>query len=95
MKLEKHLSALVSEGIKASKRLISILNLSLLVKDNGLEDGVMTIEELRSGIESRATELRGIDHTILMRALKLLEQKGKLAIFKGSSTDDEGVKFSV
>ncbi|XP_057994067.1 vacuolar protein sorting-associated protein 25-like [Hevea brasiliensis] len=55
----------------------------------------MTIEELRSGIESRATELRRIDHTILMRALKLLEQKGKLAIFKGSSTDDEGVKFCV
>ncbi|PON94761.1 ESCRT-II complex, vps25 subunit [Trema orientale] len=40
-------------------------------------------------------ELQGIDRTILMRALKLLEQKGKLAIFKGSSADDEGVKFSI
>uniref|UniRef100_A0A803PRD7 ESCRT-II complex subunit VPS25 n=1 Tax=Cannabis sativa TaxID=3483 RepID=A0A803PRD7_CANSA len=65
------------------------------VKDNGLEDSVMTIEEIRSGIESRGTELHGIDRTILMRALKLLEQKGKLAIFKGSSADDEGVKFSL
>ncbi|KAJ4844655.1 hypothetical protein Tsubulata_049932 [Turnera subulata] len=65
------------------------------VKDNGLEDGVTTIEEIRSGIESRGTELHGIDRTILMRALKLLENKGKLAIFKGTSTDDEGVKFSV
>lgn len=41
------------------------------------------------------TELSGIDRTILMRALKFLEQKGKLAIFKGTSADDEGVKFSV
>lgn len=29
-----------------------------------------------------------------MRALKLLEQKGKATIFKGTSADDEGVKFS-
>lgn len=40
------------------------------------------------------TELAGIDHTVLMRALRLLEQKGKAAIFKGTSADDEGVKFS-
>lgn len=39
-------------------------------------------------------ELEGIDRGVLMRALKLLEQKGKAAIFKGSSTDDDGVKFS-
>ncbi|KAF5735019.1 hypothetical protein HS088_TW15G00518 [Tripterygium wilfordii] len=65
------------------------------VKDNGLEDSVMTVEEMRSGIESRGTELHGMDRTILMRALKLLEHKGKLAIFKGTSTDDEGVKFSL
>ncbi|KAL8138957.1 hypothetical protein V2J09_004958 [Rumex salicifolius] len=59
------------------------------VKENGLEDSVMTIEEIRTGVESRGTELQGVDRTILMRALKLLENKGKLAIFKGTSTDDE------
>jgi ESCRT-II complex subunit VPS25 len=64
------------------------------VKDNGLEDSVMTVEEIRSGIETRGTELAGIDRGVLMRALKLLEQKGKAAIFKGTSADDEGVKFS-
>ncbi|KAK4747987.1 hypothetical protein SAY87_014573 [Trapa incisa] len=70
--------------------------LSALVKDNALEDGgVVTVEEIRSGIESRGTELHGLDRTILMRALKLLEHKGKLAIFKGTSADDEGVKFSI
>ncbi|KAK9699012.1 hypothetical protein RND81_08G147400 [Saponaria officinalis] len=64
------------------------------VKEYGLEDSVMTVEELRTGVESQGTELHGMDRTVLMRALKLLENKGKLAIFKGSSTDDEGVKFS-
>lgn len=39
-------------------------------------------------------ELAGIDRTVLMRALRLLEQKGKATIFKGTSADDEGVKFS-
>jgi hypothetical protein len=41
------------------------------------------------------TELEGIDRGVLMRALRLLEQRGKAAIFKGTSADDEGVKFSV
>lgn len=41
------------------------------------------------------SELHGMDRTVLMRALKLLEHKGKLVIFKGTSTDDEGVKFSL
>lgn len=65
------------------------------VKENGLEDSVMTVEEIRTGIESRGTDLHGVDRTILMRALKLLEHKGKLALFKGTSADDEGVKFSL
>jgi ESCRT-II complex subunit VPS25 len=55
----------------------------------------MTIEEIRSGIDTRGTELEGIDRGVLMRALRQLEQKGKAAIFKGTSADDEGVKFSV
>ncbi|ESQ43581.1 hypothetical protein EUTSA_v10015765mg, partial [Eutrema salsugineum] len=65
------------------------------VKENGLEDSLMTVEEIRSGTESHGTKLQGIDRTILMRTLKLLENKGKLALFKRTSADDEGVKFSV
>ncbi|XP_076927546.1 vacuolar protein sorting-associated protein 25-like [Bidens hawaiensis] len=65
------------------------------VKENGLEDSVMTVEDIRTGIESRGTDIHGMDRGVLMRALKLLENKGKLAIFKGTSADDEGVKFSV
>lgn len=105
---EAFLSALVSEGraewIDKGHRKCLILWHRIqewagiilnFVKDNGLEDSVMTVEEIRSGIESRGTDLHGVNRTILMRALKLLEQKGKLALFKGSSADDEGVKFSI
>nr|GEY51606.1 vacuolar protein sorting-associated protein 25 [Tanacetum cinerariifolium] len=60
------------------------------VKENGLEDGVMTVDEIRTGVESRGTDIHGMDRTVLLRALKLLENKGKLAIFKGTSADDEG-----
>lgn len=101
------LSALVAEGraewMDKSHKKCLILWLRIqdwadhiikFVKDNGLEDSVMTVEDIRTGIESRGTELAGIDRGVLMRALRLVEQKGKAAIFKGSSTDDDGVKFS-
>ncbi|CAL4962277.1 unnamed protein product [Urochloa humidicola] len=103
---EVFLAALVSEGRaewmdKGHKKCLILwlriqdwANLIInFVKDNGLE--VMTIEEIRSGIDTRGTELEGIDRGVLMRALRQLEQKGKAAIFKGTSADDEGVKFSV
>lgn len=105
---EAFLSALVSEGRaewmdKGHRKCLILWHriqdwadcIVQFVKDNGLEDGVMTVEEIRSGTESRGTELHGMDRTVLMRALKLLEHKGKLAIFKGTSADDEGVKFSL
>uniref|UniRef100_A0A1D1YGI9 ESCRT-II complex subunit VPS25 n=1 Tax=Anthurium amnicola TaxID=1678845 RepID=A0A1D1YGI9_9ARAE len=104
---EVFLNALVSEGRaewmdKGHKKCLilwlriqdwadCILN---FVRENGLENSVTTVEDIRSGIESRGTELEGIDRGVLMRALKCLEQKGKAAIFKGSSADDDGVKFS-
>lgn len=105
---EAFLSALVAEGraewLEKSHRKCLILwhriqdwtdIILRFVKDYGLEDSVVTVEELRTGVESQGTELHGMDRTVLMRALKLLENKGNLALFKGSSTDDEGVKFSV
>ncbi|ERN02069.1 hypothetical protein AMTRI_Chr02g223760 [Amborella trichopoda] len=104
---EVFLSALVSEGRaewleKGHKKCLILWHripdwadyILQFVKDNGLEDSVTTVEEIRSGVESRGTELAGIDRVVLMRALKLLEQKGKATIFKGTSTDDEGIKFS-
>ncbi|KAH6763383.1 E2F/DP family winged-helix DNA-binding domain-containing protein [Perilla frutescens var. hirtella] len=103
---EAYLSALVSEGRaewldKSHRKCLLLWHriqdwaelIISFVKDNGLEDSVMTVEEIRSGVESRGTELHGMDRTILMRALKHLEHRGKLAIFKGTSADDEGIKF--
>ncbi|KAM0826217.1 hypothetical protein ACQ4PT_069025 [Festuca glaucescens] len=102
---EVFFAALVSEGraewIDKSHKKCLILWLRIqdwanyildFVRENGLE--VTTIEDIRSGIETHGTELAGIDRGVLMRALKLLEQKGKATIFKGTSADDEGVKFS-
>ncbi|XP_073051935.1 vacuolar protein sorting-associated protein 25-like isoform X2 [Primulina eburnea] len=154
---EAFLSALVSEGRaewldKGNRKCLILWHriqdwadlILRFVKDNGFEDSVMTVEEIRSGVEStrdrytflvlescntiyvRGTlsgffplsiflfstwflrlgqtlglvcpwkpELHGMDRTILKRALKQLEHKGKLVIFKGTSADDEGVKFSL
>lgn len=62
------------------------------VRENGIE--LMTLEEIISGDETHGTELAGIDRGVLIRAIKILEQRGRAAMFKGSSTDDDGVKFS-
>ncbi|KAG2617418.1 hypothetical protein PVAP13_3NG180792 [Panicum virgatum] len=62
------------------------------VKENGL-GSTMPVEDIRSGFDTRGTELAGIDSIILTRALRLLEQKGKAAIFKVN--DCEGVKFCI
>ncbi|PVH61998.1 hypothetical protein PAHAL_3G174800 [Panicum hallii] len=62
------------------------------VKENEL-GSTMPVEDIRSGFDTRGTELAGIDSIILMRALRLLEQKGKAAIFKVN--DCEGVKFYI
>lgn len=99
----------------------NMLNVMPQVRENGMEDGVMTIEEIRFGDDTRGTgeihsrlmrpsctlswislvlilsagaELANIDRTVLVRALRTLEQRGKATLFRGTSTDDEGVKFS-
>eukprot|EP00850_Spirogloea_muscicola_P014956 SM000111S18779 [mRNA] locus=s111:170626:172293:+ [translate_table: standard] len=69
------------------------LPLMTMVRDNAMENNVMTLEELRQGDDVRGTELEGVDMTILLRAVKLLESRGKAALFKGTTADDEGVKF--
>lgn len=61
---------------------------------NSLALAVTTLSCKLSGVSFSLLDLQGVDRIILMRALKLLEHKGKLAIFKGTSADDEGIKFS-
>lgn len=59
----------------------------------GLKDSVMTVDELATGDDVRGTELQGIHRELLMRALRALEEKGKVRLFKGATPDEEGVKF--
>ncbi|KMZ62060.1 putative Vacuolar protein sorting protein [Zostera marina] len=103
---EAFLSALVSEGraewIDRGHKRCLILWRSIqewanyildFVRENGLETDVMTIEDIRCGIETRGSDLERIDRGVLMQALKILEQKGKAAIIESSSADT-GVKFA-
>jgi len=65
------------------------------VRDNALDEGVVTIDEIINGDDTVGTDLHGIDRELLMRVLEHLEGKGAAKVFRGSSSDDEGVKFFV
>ncbi|CAI5990522.1 unnamed protein product [Closterium sp. NIES-65] len=63
------------------------------VRENGFGDSVLTLEEIRAGDDTKGTDLEGIDEDVLRRAIRVLEGRGLATLFKGSSSDDEGVKF--
>ncbi|GAQ79847.1 hypothetical protein KFL_000390360 [Klebsormidium nitens] len=65
------------------------------VQENALENGVVTLDEMRTGDEARGTDLENLEMIILERAVRLLEARGKAQMFKGSSADDTGVKFFI
>ncbi|GBG71906.1 hypothetical protein CBR_g10842 [Chara braunii] len=100
------LSALVSEGRaewldKAQRRCLIFWRrvedwagyIYSWADSNALVGGVATMEELRSGDDVKGTDLEGIDINILRKAMKVLEQRGKAVLFRGTSADDEGIKF--
>ena len=60
----------------------------------GMEGAVLGLEDMRHGIEVKGSELEGIHREVLVRALRVLESHGKARLFKGTGTDDEGVKFA-
>lgn len=63
------------------------------VRDTGHVDSVVAFEDLSSGDDVIATELEGLPREILLPALKLLEAKGRVRLFKGATAEEEGVKF--
>ncbi|KAF5833980.1 ESCRT-II complex subunit-domain-containing protein [Dunaliella salina] len=63
------------------------------VRTYGLTDSVMVVDDLSSGDDVAGTDLAGLDRTLLLRALKLLESRGKARLFKGDTPEEEGVKF--
>jgi len=62
-------------------------------RSTGLSDVVMTVEELSSGIETKGTDLEGVDKELLVRAVGQLEKTDRARLFKGEAGDDDGVKF--
>ncbi|KAK9838829.1 hypothetical protein WJX74_004071 [Apatococcus lobatus] len=62
-------------------------------RSSGMEDSVTTVEELLSGDEVRGTELEGVPRELMQAMLRFLEKQGRARLFKGSTADDEGVKF--
>eukprot|EP00002_Diphylleia_rotans_P017282 TRINITY_DN3355_c0_g1_i1.p1 TRINITY_DN3355_c0_g1~~TRINITY_DN3355_c0_g1_i1.p1 ORF type:complete len:194 (+),score=42.50 TRINITY_DN3355_c0_g1_i1:66-647(+) len=63
------------------------------VYDSGLTDSVMTVYELHSGDSTRGLAFHGLDPFIITNALRVLETRGKAQIFRGDTTDEDGVKF--
>ncbi|PRW58242.1 Vacuolar sorting-associated 25 [Chlorella sorokiniana] len=60
---------------------------------NGLEDSVVTVDEMQTGVYVAGTELEGLHREVLVRAVRHLEQQGRAKLFKGAAGDDEGIKF--
>ncbi|XP_026758689.1 vacuolar protein-sorting-associated protein 25-like isoform X2 [Galleria mellonella] len=59
--------------------------------NNGLNNSVCTIFELREGENTVDEEFHGLDVNILIKALKRLETKGKCELMEFN--DSQGVKF--
>ena len=52
-------------------------------------DATHTGDEVTAG-----ADFHGTDPVLFHRALEVLESQGKAAIFKGSTSDEDGVKFT-
>jgi ESCRT-II complex subunit VPS25 len=60
----------------------------------GSASGICTLYELHSGEDINGMSFDGIDEELLRRALSILEKQGKCTIFKGDTSDEDGIKFS-
>ncbi|CAL8471116.1 g10658 [Coccomyxa elongata] len=61
------------------------------IRQFGLQDSVMTLDELSSGDDVKDTELEGAPKALLTEVIRLLEAQGKAQMFSGDG--DVGVKF--
>lgn len=60
---------------------------------NGYINSVCTVYELHSGEDVNGMSFQGADEELLRRALAILEQRGKCTIFKGDTSEEDGIKF--
>jgi len=59
----------------------------------GFVGQVCTLYELHSGEDVDGASFEGADEELLRRAIAILEENGKCALFKGDTSDEDGVKF--
>ena len=59
--------------------------------------GVLLVDELSSGDDTRGSEVHGLPRELLLRALVALQARGKAKLFRGAGAGggagEEGVKF--
>jgi ESCRT-II complex subunit VPS25 len=63
-------------------------------QQNGYVGSVCTVYELHSGEDVNGMSFQGADEELLRRALAILEERGKCTIFKGDTSEEDGIKFS-
>lgn len=61
---------------------------------NGFIGTVVTVYELHSGEDVNGMSFQGADEELLRRALVILEERGKCTLFKGDTSEEDGIKFS-
>jgi ESCRT-II complex subunit VPS25 len=54
---------------------------------------VCTLYELHSGEDVNGMSFEGLDEDLLRRALEILENERKCTVFKGETSDEDGIKF--
>jgi ESCRT-II complex subunit VPS25 len=61
---------------------------------NGYVGSVCTVYELHSGEDVNGMSFQGADEELLRRALSILEDRGKCTIFRGETSEEDGIKFA-
>ena len=62
-------------------------------EQKGYLNSVCTLYELHSGEDVHGMSFQGADEELLRRALAILQQQGKCAVFKGETSSEDGIKF--
>eukprot|EP00594_Rhizosolenia_setigera_P018649 CAMPEP_0178958148 /NCGR_PEP_ID=MMETSP0789-20121207/11417_1 /TAXON_ID=3005 /ORGANISM="Rhizosolenia setigera, Strain CCMP 1694" /LENGTH=104 /DNA_ID=CAMNT_0020640693 /DNA_START=210 /DNA_END=524 /DNA_ORIENTATION=- len=60
---------------------------------NGFIGSIATLYELHSGEDVNGMSFQGADEELIRRALSILEDQGKCAVFQGDTSSEDGIKF--
>ncbi|KAK9479660.1 ESCRT-II complex subunit-domain-containing protein [Lipomyces japonicus] len=63
------------------------------IDSTGQKNAILTLYEISDGDLAVAQDFRGIDTTILLKALDILVRRGQAQIMKSADGDEAGVKF--